>query len=138
MSDQDRENQIFREELERQREAQAERDFLKDKSIGGNAPRPSDDFIERSLGRDQTPREQTHTASEITDKRLQQEHNAEAHREEVERSKRAHQEHNVEGSRRSFAEKMEQAKGRDAIDQARAEASQAQALSQKQTREREI
>lgn len=97
MSDQDKENLIFREEMDKQNKLQSERDFLKDKSIGGNAPRPSDDFIDRSLGKDQNRQERAHTANEVTDRRMAQERSGAKHRQEVERSHRAHQKHNVEG-----------------------------------------
>lgn len=81
---QDREDEIFRGERDKAQSRQDERDFLKDKSIGGqDAPRPTDDFIERSLGKDQSPSDMTREATDRTDKRMEGEdakaRNREAH-----------------------------------------------------------
>lgn len=85
MSDewQDRENEIFEQELKKSEERQAERDFLKDKSIAGeNALRPSDEFIEENLGKDLNRQEIVAEAVENTDARMAQERADEEHRQE--------------------------------------------------------
>ena len=46
----ERKKDIENKERDRLKNIEEERRFLKDKSIGGNAPRPSDDFIDRNLG----------------------------------------------------------------------------------------
>jgi len=87
--DQDRENEIFSEEVKKQDDLQTERDFLKDKSIGGpNALRPSDEFIEQNLGKDMKPSERTAAAVERTDKRMDQERAQAQHREGHDRAER--------------------------------------------------
>jgi len=71
---QKRENAIFAEEKEKLQQQQAERNFLKDRSIGGqNAPRPTDDFIERSLGKDQNRQQMAVGAGKKTDERMARE-----------------------------------------------------------------
>lgn len=98
-----RENAIFREEMAKQRENQAERDRLKDRSIGAETtPRPTDDYIDKSLGKSMTRQEQAMAAAKRTDLRLAQEEAAEKRREAVERSTRAHEQ------RRKLAETAKQ------------------------------
>ncbi|MFK8034173.1 MAG: hypothetical protein AB8B94_08515 [Hyphomicrobiales bacterium] len=87
---QERENSIFQEELKKVEDQQKERDFIKDRSIGGkDAPRPTDDFIDRSLGKDQDRVEVVAEAAEKTDKRMVQEDAKDRHLEEHARADRA-------------------------------------------------
>ncbi|MGB7318406.1 MAG: hypothetical protein WBC85_10615, partial [Planktotalea sp.] len=68
---QSREDAIFREEMAKQKEAQTERTFLKDKSIGGaNVPRPTDAYIDKSLGNSMDRMEQAQEAGKRADKRI--------------------------------------------------------------------
>lgn len=56
MSDDDRDqfDKFYREEHDKIMEAENEKSFLKDKSIGGDALRPSDEFIDQNLGKQKT------------------------------------------------------------------------------------
>ena len=86
---QKRENEIFREELKKAEDQQAQRDFLKDKSIGGDrALRPSDEFIDANLGKDQNRQEIAAEAAEKTDKRMAREDATTKHLKERERAEK--------------------------------------------------
>jgi len=70
----EREDAVFREEMTKQKESQSERDFLKDKSISGpNTPRPTDAYIDQSLGKSMNRMEQAQEAGLRADKRMGQE-----------------------------------------------------------------
>lgn len=121
---QNRENEIFKEERDKAQARQDERDFLKDKSIGGkDAPRPTEDFIERSLGKDQSSMELTREASERTDKRMLGEDAKAKNREAHDRADRArtqgsekiqpeHREKPSERMKRKKEEKRDRGRGR--------------------------
>ena len=117
MNDEDRqarEDAIFKEERQKAADRQAERDFLKDRSIGGkDAPRPTDDFIDRSLGKDQNSMEQAAEAAEKTDRRMLDE-DAKANRREMhERAERAQRkEKPSEKMKRKRDEKRDRGRGR--------------------------
>lgn len=106
---QERENKIFAEELKKSEERQAERDFLKDKTIAGeNALRPSDEFIEENLGKDLNRQELVAEAVENTDARMEQERHADRHRESHERAERQQpqQEENRPDERQQMIDQM--------------------------------
>ena len=99
---QSRENEIFREEMAKQKEAQDERDFLKDKSIGGpNAPRPTDAYIDQSLGNSMSRMEQAQEAGKQADKRMNREETQADQQEKLDRSLRAHEKNRIQKKGRS-------------------------------------
>lgn len=57
-------NRVYQEEKARLEKVEQERAFLKNKDIGGHAPRPSDAFIDKSLGKQLSPREIAVAASQ--------------------------------------------------------------------------
>lgn len=85
---------------------------------------PTDDMIRDIHHGEMTDREMRDRADEIARATVEREAQ-EAVREQ-------------QNSRRSFADKMEQSKGRDAVDQARIETRQEQELEQKQQHERDV
>ena len=106
---QKRENEIFREEQEKLREIEKERAFLKDKSIGqSNAPRPSDEDIDRNLGKPLNSLEIAQAAGEKAEQRLAQER-AEAERIEA---RRREQELQREKPTRKLSEQFREARER--------------------------
>lgn len=74
MTDDDREvlNKFYREEHEKIAKQESEKAFLKDKMIGGDALRPSDDFIDQNLGKQKTDREMVHEANIKAEERFKQ------------------------------------------------------------------
>lgn len=79
---QDRENELYKTERDRLKQIEKERAFLKDKSIGGNAPRPTDDFIDRSLGPQLNSREIAEQAGQKAERQVAQEQAAERRHEQ--------------------------------------------------------
>lgn len=79
---QDRENELYKTERDRLKQIEKERAFLKDKSIGGNAPRPTDDFIDRSLGPHLNSREIAEQAGQKAERQVAQEQAAERRHEQ--------------------------------------------------------
>ena len=78
---QERENELYKAERDRLIKIEEERRFLKDISIGGNAPRPTDDFIDRSLGPQLNTREIAEQAGQKAERQVAQEQAAERQRE---------------------------------------------------------
>lgn len=78
---QKRENELYKAERDRLNKIEEERQFLKDKSIGGNAPRPTDDFIDRSLGPQLSNRDIAEKAGKRAERQVAQEQKAEQQRE---------------------------------------------------------
>ena len=75
---QKREDELFTQEREKLKAIEQERAFLKDRSIGGvNAPRPTDDFIDRSLGQPLNDQEIIRQAGEKAERQVAQEQAAE-------------------------------------------------------------
>lgn len=109
---QKRENAIFAEEKEKLLKQQAERDFLKDKSIGGpNALRPTDEFIEQNLGKDQNRQQMAVEAGKKTDQRLAREDAQARDREKREREARKDKQQS-QSTREMIAQKREQERKR--------------------------
>jgi len=101
---QNRRDEIYREELQKQWDAQAERDFLKDKSVAGDrALRPSDEFIDRNLGKSKTGKEQEQAAAKFAEVRMNREQAIERRQEAVNRSFRDREQ--VEGPKRGDLKK---------------------------------
>lgn len=110
---QDRENELYKKERDKLKQIEKERAFLKDKSIGGNAPRPTDDFIDRSLGPQLNSREIAEQAGQKAERQVAQEQAAER-RHEQKALKGVEQ--NQDGPRRKLSEqgqKKEQAQKRE-------------------------
>lgn len=102
----ERENKVFREEMTKQKDAQAERDFLKDKSIGGaKTPRPTDAYIDQSLGESTNHMEQAQVAGQRTDKRMNQEEALADQQQSLKRSIRAHEENRPLARAKRLAER---------------------------------
>ncbi len=113
-SHKERENKVFREEMTKQKDAQAERDFLKDKSIGrANTPRPTDAYIDQSLGKSTNHMEQAQVAGQRTDKRMNQEEALADRQEALKRSVRAHEKDRGLARAKRLAERAQNAPKRD-------------------------
>ena len=84
--DEDRRTQIFKREQEKMQAIEKERTFLKDRSIAGpHAPRPTDDFIDRSLGKLRTEKQIETEANRRADAQMKREGGAEATKERQEK-----------------------------------------------------
>ena len=88
---QQRENAIFREEMERLQKLAAENALIRDRKIGGElALRPSNEMIERDLGPQLDHQKMAQEAAQRTDERMQAERAALEHQREVQRSMDEH------------------------------------------------
>lgn len=110
---QKRENEIYKAERERLQKIEQERAFLKDKSIGGqNVPRPTEDFIDRSLGQPLSNREIAEQAGQKAETQIAQERAAEERRER-EAVRKMQQEDKPKRKLSEQGPKKEQAQKRD-------------------------
>ncbi len=80
-----RQDEIYREQRAEVDKREDHKDFLNDKSTGGgpNMMRPTDDYIERSLGKQTDAMERHDMAAERTDKQFAQEERVEARQQEI-------------------------------------------------------
>ena len=115
---QKREDEIYRQERAKLDAIEKERAFLKDKSIAGpRALRPSDKFIDQSLGKPLGPMERGQEAGRRAEKQIAQEKAAEARKQaERKQAQKQREEKSAEKPRRKLSEimkdKRQQARGR--------------------------
>lgn len=113
MSDDDhwqkRENDIFREELDKLKKIEEERALLKDKSIGGpHALRPTDEFIDQSLGKPLNSMEQAQKAGERTEMRIAQEQEAAEQKRQEQKQARSQMDENARARKEARLKRKEQ------------------------------